>query len=57
MGLGTFTFIFNNVKLGCLHQQDVAGTYTPSNPNYQYFADLRIALGVSPGNNCLPIPS
>jgi hypothetical protein len=57
MGLGTFTFTFNNFKIGCLHQQAVEGTYTPSNPNYQYFTDLRIALGVVTGNNCLPIPT
>ena len=57
MGLGTFTYTFNNVKIGCLHQLAVSGTYTPGNPNYQYFTDLRVVIGIVVGNNCSIMPS
>ena len=57
MGLGTFTFTFNNFKIGCLHQLAVSGTYTPGNPNYQYFTDLRVVIGIVVGNNCSIMPS
>jgi hypothetical protein len=49
--------MFNNFKIGCLHQRAVTGTYTPGNPNYQYFTDLRITTAIGVGNDCLPIPT